>query len=76
MELLSEVSSIDKTLIGGEGRRCVVGIEPVVNLLGPLPGLVVPAELVLLVPTLVLSTDISEAVPMLAVGEVLIIFSR
>ena len=76
IELLSEVSSVDKMLVGGEGRRGVVGIDSVVDFLGLALGFVVLAELVFFVPTLVLSADITEAVPMLAVGEVLIVFSR
>ena len=74
VELLSEVASIDKMLIGGEGRRGIVGVKPVVELLGVSVGLVVPAELVFLVPALVFCADISEPVPMLALPVVLVIF--
>ena len=76
IELLSEVSSVDKTLVGGEGRRGVVGVKPVVDFLGVSMGLVVSAELVFLVPALVFCADITEPVPMLPLPEVLVVLSQ
>ena len=75
-ELLSEVLSVDKMLIGGEGWGRIVGVELIIDPLASLPAFIVPAELIFLIPALCLSADITEPVPMLLVGLVLIIFSQ
>ena len=75
LELLSEVLSVEKTLIGGEGRGRIVGVEPVIDPLASPPGIIVSAELVLLVPVFCLRADIMEAVPMLPLPVVVVILS-
>ena len=76
LELLSEVLSVDKMLIGGEGRQHIVGVEPVIDPLASLPALVVSAELIIFVPPLLLCTDVPPPIPELMLSVVLVIFSQ
>ena len=75
-ELRSEPMSVEKTLYGIEGRGHIVCAESVADLLRSSPGLVVSTELVFLIPAFFFCTEVTEAVPMLPLPVVLIIFSR